>query len=50
MAESAGAVRTVELRASHAVMISNPAAVGVIVEAAETAALTAESAGAGRLS
>jgi pimeloyl-ACP methyl ester carboxylesterase len=35
MAERAGAVRTVEVRASHVVMISKPAAVvGIIVEAA----------------
>ena len=36
MADRAGAVRTVELRASHVVMVSKPAAVAsVIVEAAE---------------
>jgi len=41
MAERAGAVRTVELRASHAVMVSNPAAVvQVIVEAAASLATT----------
>jgi pimeloyl-ACP methyl ester carboxylesterase len=47
MAERAGTVRTVELRASHVVMMSKPGpVVGVIIEAAE-AAVTSESALAG---